>query len=94
MPKITTQPTKRQSLTMLDNQNLEILEDWQKFLPLYFHTFPIIKQKYLSMDLDEFLTATKVCNLRLQKMLIKWYSEEKKVPHKHYMVKNLNNLLK
>ena len=94
MPKITTQPTQTKNLSWVDKQNLEILEEWQKVLPFYFNTFPKVKQRYLAMDFEEFLTAMKVCNLRLQKMLMAWYSEEKKVPHKHFMVQNNLNLLK
>ena len=46
------------------------------------------------MDLEEFMEAlTKYAKIK-QEALKQWYSEQKKVPHKHYMVKNNNNLLK
>jgi len=94
MPKITTQPTFTKTYSLIDSQNFEILEDWQKYLPEYFQKFPEVKQRYLAMDFEEFSKELDTYAERLSKMLMAWYSEAKKVPHKHFMVNNNLNLLK
>jgi hypothetical protein len=94
MPKITTQPTPTKNLSWVDSQNLEILEDWQINIQEHFQEYPEVKNKYLAMDFEEFSKELSTYAERLSKMLMAWYSEAKKVPHKHFMVNNNLNLLK
>jgi hypothetical protein len=98
MPKITTQATKRQSLTMLDKKFADMEQPpkpkWQVDVDEHFRDYPKTKELFLAMDLEEFMEAlTKYAKIK-QEALKQWYSEQKKVPHKHFMVKNNNNLLK